>query len=262
MSKGKKKNSNPRIRWTKSQVQKLKEAVDAYNKNVRRVSRLKGYKELTPQTEKFKQLKTEIGTAQELKRTIKWLTKFAEIKGRPKIYTNPHGVTMLEWRRKRMTANIISENKRRKARQEQLKEQAVYDYNGNVIPNAKKEQLLSENRLINARPETLRTVKTFVDLEKNIRRMAYLANPEVQLQRLRDNIISGIEYVLGKDKGAQYIDKLNGFTIEELEEMYLRSENILGEYFKYRADTIAYRLNDAQPYETEFEQNLNEMLNL
>ena len=52
--KGKKKrNPNPKIRWTKSQVQRLKEAVDAYNKNVRRVKRLKGYKELTPQTEKF-----------------------------------------------------------------------------------------------------------------------------------------------------------------------------------------------------------------
>ena len=257
-----KRNPNPRIKWTKSQTQRLKEAVDAYNKNVRRVKRLKGYKELAPQTEKLKDIKALIGTAKELNRVTRWLNKFAEEKGQPKIYTNPHGVKMLQWRREKMKADTISENKRRKANRARLSKGVVYDYDGNLIPNAKREQMLNENRLIEAKPETIKSIETFIDLEKNLRKMAYLANPEVQLKRLRDNMITGINYVIGEEQGRKYIDRLNEMTIDELEELYLKNDLNLDEYFNYRAYLIADREENAIPYEVTFEKELNEMLGL
>lgn len=258
--KGKKKrNPNPQIKWTKSQTQRLKEAVDAYNKNVRRVKRLKGYKELAPQTEKFKQLKTQIGTAKELNRITRWLNKFADIKGRPKVYTNPHGVEMLQWRREKIRSDTLAENRRRMEKTKKLTEGKVYDREGNLIPNARREQMLNENRLIKATPETIKTVTSFVDLEKNLRKMAYLANPEVQLKRLRDNIINGIEFVLGEEGGKKYINRLNEMTAEELEDFYLENENSLDDYFNYRSNIIAD--GNAQ-FETVFENKLNDMLGL
>lgn len=259
--KGKKKrNPNPHIRWTKSQVQRLKEAVDAYNKNVRRVKRLKGYKDLAPQTEKFKELKLQIGTAKELNRITRQLNKFATIKGRPKIYTNPHGVEMLQWRREKMRSDTLAENRRRLEKTKKLTEGKVYDRDGNLIPNARREQMLNENRLIEAKPETIKSITTFVDLEKNLRRLAYLANPEVQLKRLRDNMITSIEFVLGSEGGKKYINRLNEMTAEELEDFYLENENELDDYFNYRSNMIAE--GSTQQFEDVYENKLNEMLGL
>ena len=97
----------PKIRWTKSQVQRLKETVDAYNKNVRRVKRRKDVGQYAPPTEKFKELKMQISSANELNRIVKQLNKFAKIKGKPEMYTNPHGVTMTQWQRQKMRSALF-----------------------------------------------------------------------------------------------------------------------------------------------------------
>lgn len=235
----KKSNPNPHIRWTKSQVQRLKEAVDAYNKNVRRVKRLKGYKDLAPQTEKFKELKEQIGTAKELNRITRLLNKFASIKGRPKVYTNPHGVEMLQWRREKIRSDERAENKRRKDNRERLSRSVVYDYNGNAIPNATREQMLNENRPINAKPETIKSVRTLIDLEKNLRRMAYLANPVVQLERLKDNMKKAIFKVLGEQAVSYYENAIEQMQVSNFESFYLENEGLFDDFFNYESERVA-----------------------
>ena len=249
----------PKIRWTKSQVQRLKETVDAYNKNVRRVKRRKDVGQYAPPTEKFKELKMQISSANELNRIVKQLNKFAKIKGKPEMYTNPHGVTMTQWQRQKMRSDTQAENRYRQANLERLEGSEVYDFSGNVIPNAKREQLKNENRLIQAKPETIKTIETFVKFEKDIRKMAYLRNPEIQLKRMRDNMINGIKYVLGEEKGSKYIDKLNSMGTNEIEEFYLKNDLNIESFFRYQTESLAEMFGE-ETYEDRFESNLEEML--
>lgn len=249
----------PKIRWTKSQIQRLKETVDAYNKNVRRVKRRKDVGAYAPPTEKFNELKKQISSANELNRIVRQLGNFAKIKGKPDMYTNPHGVTMTQWQRNKMKSDIQAENRSRKIKIEKIESGAVYDFDGNVIPNAKREQLKNEFRLIQAKPETIKTIETFVKFEKDIRKLSYLRNPEVQLKRMRDNMIQGIEYVLGKDNGKKYIDKLKSMDAGEIEEFYLKNELSIESFFRYQTESLAEMFGE-ETYESRFESNLEEML--
>lgn len=262
----------PKIRWTKSQVQRLKETVDAYNKNVRRVKRRKDVGQYAPPTEKFKELKMQISSANELNRIVKQLNKFAKIKGKPEMYTNPHGVTMTQWLREKIKSDTLAENRRRMANTARIEGTEVYDFSGNVIPNARREQLKNENRLIQAKPETLKSVETFADLQKNLRRMAYLANPDVQLERLQQNMIKGIKKAIGL-KGRKYIRMIRDMPLEELEIFYLENESMLEDFFNYeslkQAEIASAKdtedvLEEEQPttFEEAFSQDLDRMLGL
>lgn len=255
----------PKIRWTKSQIQRLKETVDAYNKNVRRVKRRKDVGAYAPPTEKFKELKKQISSANELNRIVRQLGNFAKIKGKPEMYTNPHGVTMTQWAREKMRSDTLAENRRRTANIERLESGALYDFSGNLIPNAKREQLKSQHRLIEAKPETIKSVETFISLEKNLRRMAYLANPEIQLKRLKENMRKAIANVLGEQAIKYYENFIDQMQVENFEEYYLENEDLLEDFFNYQSESMAEIKDvkeDGEPvtYEDIFKNRLKQMI--
>lgn len=255
----------PKIRWTKSQIQRLKETVDAYNKNVRRVKRRKDVGAYAPPTEKFSELRKQISSANELNRIVRQLGKFAKIKGKPDMYTNPHGVTMTQWSREKMRSDTLAENRRRMENIERLESGALYDFSGNLIPNAKREQLKSQHRLIEAKPETIKSVETFVSLEKNLRRMAYLANPKVQLKRLKENMKKAIANVLGKQSIKYYENFIEQMEVENFEEYYLENEDLMEDFFNYQSESVAEIIEvkeDGEPltYEDIFKNRLKQMI--
>lgn len=247
----------PKIRWTKTQLARFDRAVKAFNKNVRRIKRRKDVGAYTPETIKSKEIKQTITTARELNRVVKWLNEFAEIKGKPKMYTNPQGVTMTDWQRRKLNADIRKENIRRKKETEKLKKRTVYDEHGNPITNASLENMKYENKEITTTPENVASQESFVNLNKRLQKMAYTTNPEIQLQRMRDNLIQSIKSNFPNGEANDIINKLNSMTDDEVESFYLENADVIDRGEIFISDFIKYQ--DDEEAESDFLQTLRDL---
>lgn len=247
----------PKIRWTKTQLARFDRAVKAFNKNVRRIKRRKDVGAYAPETIKSKEIKQTITTAKELNRVVKWLNEFAEIKGKPKMYTNPHGVTMTDWQRRKINADIRKENIRRKKETEKLQKRTVYDEHGNPIENASLENMKYENKEISTSPENVTSQESFVNLNKRLQKMAYTMNPEIQLQRMRDNLIQSIKSNFPNGEANDIINKLNSMTDEEIESFYLENADVIDRGEIFISDFIKYQ--DDEQAESDFLQTLRDL---
>lgn len=246
-----------KIRWTKTQLARFDRAVKAFNKNVRRIKRRKDVGVYAPETIKSKEIKQTITTAKELNRVVKWLNEFAEIKGKPKMYTNPQGVTMTDWQRRKLNADIRKENIRRRKETEKLQKRTVYDEYGNPIKNASLENMKYENKEISTTPENVTSQESFVNLNKRLQKMAYTMNPEIQLQRMRDNLIQSIKSNFPNGEANDIINKLKSMTDEEVESFYLENADIIDRGEIFISDFIKYQ--DDEQAESDFLQTLRNL---
>ena len=246
-----------KIRWTKTQLARFDRAVKAFNKNVRRIKRRKDVGDYAPETIKSKEIKQTITTAKELNRVVKWLTEFAEIKGKPKMYTNPQGVTMTDWQRRKLNADIRKENIRRKKETEKLQKRTVYDEHGNPIKNASLENMKYENKEISTTPKNVTSQESFVNLNKRLQKMAYTMNPEIQLRRMRDNLIKSIKSNFPNGEANDIINKLNSMTDEEVESFYLENADVIDRGEIFISDFIKYQ--DDEQAESDFLQTLRDL---
>ena len=246
-----------KIRWTKTQLARFDRAVKAFNKNVRRIKRRKDVGVYAPETIKSKEIKQTITTARELNRVVKWLNEFAEIKGKPKMYTNPHGVTMTDWQRRKTNADIRKENIRRRKETEKLQKRTVYDEHGNPIENASLENMKYENKEISTSPENVTSQESFVNLNKRLQKMAYTMNPEIQLQRMRDNLIQSIKSNFPNGEANDIIDKLNSMTDDEVESFYFENADVIDRGEIFISDFIKYQ--DDEEAESDFLQTLRDL---
>lgn len=246
-----------KIRWTKTQLARFDRAVKAFNKNVRRIKRRKDVGVYAPETIKSKEIKQTITTAKELNRVVKWLNEFAEIKGKPKMYTNPQGVTMTDWQRRKLNADIRKENIRRRKETEKLQKRTVYDEHGNPIKNASLENMKYENKEISTTPENVTTQESFVNLNKRLQKMAYTMNPEIQLRRMRDNLIQSIKSNFPNGEANDIINKLNSMTDEEIESFYLENADVIDRGEIFISDFIKYQ--DVEQAESDFLQTLRDL---
>jgi hypothetical protein len=246
-----------KIRWTKTQLARFDRAVKAFNKNVRRIKRRKDVGAYAPETIKSKEIKQTITTARELNRVVKWLNEFAQIKGKPKMYTNPQGVTMTDWQRRKLNADIRKENIRRRKETEKLQKRTVYDEHGNPIKNASLENMKYENKEITTTPETVTSQESFVNLNKRLQKMAYTMNPEIQLQRMRENLIQSIKSNFPNGEANDIINKLNSMTDEEVESFYLENADVIDRGEIFISDFIKYQ--DDEQAESDFLQTLRDL---
>lgn len=247
----------PKIRWTKTQLARFDRAVKAFNKNVRRIKRRKDVGAYAPETIKSKEIKQTITTAKELNRVVKWLNEFAEIKGKPKMYTNPHGVTMTDWQRRKTNADIRKENIRRRKETEKLQKRTVYDEHGNPIENASLENMKYENKEISKKPENVESIESLVSLNKRLQKMAYTMNPEIQLQRMRENLIQSITSNFPNGEANDIINKLNSMTDDEVENFYLENADVIDRGEIFISDFIKYQ--DDEQAESDFLQTLRDL---
>lgn len=247
----------PKIRWTKTQLARFDRAVKAFNKNVRRIKRRKDVGAYAPETIKSKEIKQTITTAKELNRVVKWLNEFAEIKGKPKMYTNPHGVTMTDWQRRKTNADIRKENIRRRKETEKLQKRTVYDEHGNPIKNASLENMKYENKEISKKPENVESVESLVSLNKRLQKIAYSMNPETQLQRMRDNLIQSITSNFPTGEANDLIEKLKSLSDDELENFYLSNADTIDRGEIFISDFIKYQ--DDEEAESDFLQTLRDL---
>lgn len=247
----------PKISWTKTQLARFDRAVKAFNKNVRRIKRRKDVGAYAPETIKAKDFKQTISTVRELNRVVKWLNEFAEIKGKPKMYTNPQGVTMTDWQRRKLNADIRKENIRRKKETEKLQKRTVYDEHGNPIKNATLENMKYENKEISTTPENVTSQESFVNLNKRLQKMAYTMNPEIQLQRMRDNLIQSIKSNFPNGEANDIINKLNSMTEDEIESFYLENADVIDRGEIFISDFIKYQ--DDEQAESDFLQTLRDL---
>lgn len=247
----------PKIRWTKTQLARFDRAVKAFNKNVRRIKRRKDVGAYAPETIKSKEIKQTITTSKELNRVVKWLNEFAEIKGKPKMYTNPQGVTMTDWQRRKLNADIRKENIRRRKETEKLQKRTVYDEHGNPIKNASLENMKYENKEISKKPENVETIESLVSLNKRLQKIAYTMNPEVQLQRMRDNLIKSIRSNFPSGEANDLIEKIENLSDEDLEQFYLRNADTIDRGEIFISDFI--KLQDKEETEDEFLQTLKDL---
>ena len=246
-----------KIRWTKTQLARFDRAVKAFNKNVRRIKRRKDVGVYAPETIKSKEIKQTITTAKELNRVVKWHNEFAEIKGKPKMYTNPQGVTMTDWQRRKLNADIRKENIRRRKETEKLQKRTVYDEYGNPIKNASLENMKYENKEISTTPENVTSQESFVNLNKRLQKMAYTMNPEIQLQRMRDNLIQSIKSNFPNGEANDIIDKLKSMTDDEIESFYLENADVIDRGEIFISDFIKYQ--DDEQAESDFLQTLRDL---
>jgi hypothetical protein len=246
-----------KIRWTKTQLARFDRAVKAFNKNVRRIKRRKDVGAYAPETIKLKEIKQTITTEKELNRVVKWLNEFAEIKGKPKMYTNPQGVTMTDWQRRKLNADIRKENIRRRKETEKLQKRTVYDEHSNPIKNASLENMKYENKEITTTPKTVTSQESFVNLNKRLQKMAYTMNPEIQLQRMRDNLIQSIKSNFPNGEANDIINKLNSMTDEEVESFYLENADTIDRGEIFISDFIKYQ--DDEQAESDFLQTLRDL---
>jgi hypothetical protein len=247
----------PKIRWTKTQLARFDRAVKAFNKNVRRIKRRKDVGAYAPETIKSKEIKQTITTAKELNRVVKWLNEFAEIKGKPKMYTNPHGVTMTDWQRRKTNADIRKENIRRRKETEKLQKRTVYDEHGNPIKNASLENMKYENKEISKKPENVESIESLVSLNKRLQKIAYSMNPETQLQRMRDNLIQSITSNFPSGEANNLIEKLKSLSDDELENFYLSNADTIDRGEIFISDFIKYQ--DDEQAESDFLQTLRDL---
>lgn len=226
----------PIISWNQKQLNRLANAVKAFNKNLRRIKRRKDIgNQINLQSINKYELKRQIGTAKELNRIVNQLNKFAEIKGKPKMYTNKQGVTMTEWEHRKIKSDIRVINNERKRKQEQIEKATVYEYSGNPIPNAVREQSKYENKPIQTSPENVSNVENLKLLSKRINKILFNINPENQLNALKRGLQTAIDTNLPNEEGERFKRILNSMTQEELEEMYIENGDIInnGDAFNY-----------------------------
>lgn len=224
------------ISWNKRQLNRLANAVKAFNKNLRRIKRRKDIgNQINLQSINKHELKRQIGTAKELNRIVNQLNKFAEIKGKPKMYTNKQGVTMTEWEHRKINSDIRVINNERKRKQEQIEKATVYDYSGNPIPNAVREQSKYENKPIQTSPENVSNVENLKLLSKRINKILFNINPEIQLDALKRGLQKAIDTNLPNEEGERFKCILESMSYEQLEEMYIENSDIInnGDAFNY-----------------------------
>lgn len=226
----------PKISWNKKQKQKLNEAVKAFNKNLRRIKRRKDIgSQITLKSINRFDIRKTIHSSKDLSRVLKQLNEFAYIKGKPKMYTNKQGVSMLEWQRRKINSDIRIENNLRKKEQKKLENVTVYDYSGNPIPNAVVEQSKYENKPIGTTPENVKSKDALGLLEKRIYRINKNRNPEIQLHNLASSIKKAIEINMPDGSGQEIIDIIDSMSYAELEEVYINNGDEInnGEVFNY-----------------------------
>lgn len=246
----------PIISWNKRQLSRLANAVKAFNKNLRRIKRRKDIgNQINLQSINKYELKRQIGTAKELNRIVNQLNKFAEIKGKPKMYTNKHGVTMTEWEHRKLNSDIRVINNERKRKQEQIEKATVYDYRGNPIPNAVREQSKYENKLIQIFPENVSNVENLKLLSKRINKILFNINPENQLNTLKRGLQTAIDTNLPNEEGERFKRILDSMNSEQLEEMYIENSDIIN-----NGDTFNYVIYQTSAAVNAYSDMLNDIL--
>lgn len=250
----------PKISWNKKQKQKLNEAVKAFNKNLRRIKRRKDIgSQITLKSINRFDIRKTIHSSKDLSRVLKQLNEFSDIKGKPKMYTNKQGVTMLDWQRRKINSDIRIENNLRKKEQKKLENVTVYDYSGNPIPNAVVEQSKYENKPIGTTAENVSSKEALKLLEKRIYRIQFNRDPEKQLKQLAESLKKALDVNLPDERGERLKNIIDNMSYDDLEQMYIDNENSInnGDTFNYtiyqnpEADTAYYNLMTEifSPYE-------------
>jgi uncharacterized protein YeeX (DUF496 family) len=87
--------------------------------------------------------------------------------------------------------------------------------------------------------------------------MAYTMNPEIQLQRMRENLIQSIKSNFPNGEANDIINKLNSMTDEEVESFYLENADVIDRGEIFISDFIKYQ--DDEQAESDFLQTLRDL---
>ena len=82
-------------------------------------------------------------------------------------------------------------------------------------------------------------------------------NPEIQLQRMRDNLIKSITSNFPSGEANEIIEKIKSLSDEDLEQFYLRNADTIDRGEIFISDFI--KLQDKEETEDEFLQTLRDL---
>ena len=220
--------------WTKAEEKQIRQTVKAFNKKVGSLRRRKNIGQFMPSSIDVRKLLKYTERKSDMKTLMKQLSTFTSIPKGAKIpmYTNKQGVTMTEWERQKIKTEIKRENARRTQIRKQIEKSDVYDFQGNLIPNAKRQQMKYENVNIKRTPENIRTQAGFKSFAEGMERRLYGDYNVQKAENMKQSLITSLSKEWGYS-ADDIITVIENMSAKEVHDLYLKHSDILTPDYVY-----------------------------
>lgn len=201
------------FRWKKDYGHALERAVNQYN--AARSSTLRHDRSAAaylPGKADYNAIKAQVRSAADLQRAVNSLERFAAPAARQAITTRG-GATMSRWERAELArqASVANQRFARETKRNLALDVTVggkpAGYKRGQMPTAREAEFAKRNYNIeNARPSDI------ADLRERLRRQSAREYLDVKKNIMRENYISKVERVFGKDRAAGLVKKIRGMS--------------------------------------------------